>query len=44
MNKDSGGQNRQKGRRVEELAAELASEELILVLCFAVCTKKESPL
>lgn len=35
VNNDSDAQNRQKGRRVEELAAELASEELILVLCFS---------
>lgn len=33
VNEDPHGQNRQKGCRVEELAAELASEGLILVLC-----------
>lgn len=44
VNKDSDGHNRQKGHRVEELAAELASEELIPFSVSAVCTKKESPL
>lgn len=40
VNEDPHGQNRQEGRRLEELAAELASEGLILVLYPAVCTKK----
>lgn len=40
VNEDSHGQNRQKGHRVEELAAELASEGFILVLCFS-CVHQE---
>lgn len=43
VNEDSHGQNRQKGHRVEELAAELASEWLILVLCSSCVHQEVAP-